>query len=144
MYNRITNCEIQIKLFFDWFPLQPLFLYFPQQAVHSSNYINPLEAPWKYLKNFQFIQHENRRTFAGLYWDPQRLFTLSVHHYDCDVPHRWVQHIASLLNGQRDQSTPLEHFRMQSQTLTLNKVLYLMHLSHTKSSKDCICKLLGN
>ena len=46
---------------------QPLFLYYPQQAVHSSNYINPLEAPWKYLKNFQFIRHNNRRLFAGLY-----------------------------------------------------------------------------
>lgn len=48
-----------------WF--QPLFLYLPHQAVHSSNYIRPLMAPWKYLQNLQFIENENRRLFAGNY-----------------------------------------------------------------------------
>ena len=45
--------------------LQPLFLYMAEQAVHSSNPWKPLEAPWKYVKNFQNIQHNGRRTFAG-------------------------------------------------------------------------------
>ncbi len=40
-------------------------MYLPEQAVHSSNYIRPLEAPWKYLKNLQYIEDGNRKIFAG-------------------------------------------------------------------------------
>ena len=56
-------------------------------------------------KTFSSYNMKIEETFAGLYWDLQRLFTLSVHHCDCDVAHRWVKHIASLLNGKRSKYT---------------------------------------
>ncbi|KAK2184850.1 hypothetical protein NP493_250g02010 [Ridgeia piscesae] len=45
---------------------KPLFLYLPHQAVHSANPSDPLEAPWKYLKQFGHIKHKGRRTFAAM------------------------------------------------------------------------------
>merc|ERR1712004_444399 len=45
---------------------QPLFMYLAHQAVHSGNPITPLEAPWKYVKQFNYIQDEKRRKFAGM------------------------------------------------------------------------------
>ena len=47
-------------------PSQPLFLYLPYQAVHSANYIQPLQAPPDEIKKFSHIQDENRRIFAAM------------------------------------------------------------------------------
>ncbi|KAL9955594.1 hypothetical protein ACROYT_G036936 [Oculina patagonica] len=44
----------------------PLFLYLPYQAVHSANYIQPLQAPPDIVANFTNIEDENRRIFAGM------------------------------------------------------------------------------
>jgi len=46
-------------------PSKPLFLYLPYQAVHSANYIQPLQAPPDEIKKFSNIQDENRRIFAA-------------------------------------------------------------------------------
>lgn len=45
---------------------QPLFLYLPYQAVHSANYIQPLQAPPYEIKKFSSIHDENRRIFAAM------------------------------------------------------------------------------
>ena len=45
---------------------KPLFLYLPYQAVHSANYIQPLQAPPDEIKKFSSIQDENRRIFAAM------------------------------------------------------------------------------
>ncbi|XP_068717714.1 arylsulfatase B-like isoform X2 [Montipora capricornis] len=47
-------------------PSQPLFLYLPYQAVHSANYIQPLQAPPEEIAKFSSIQDENRRIFAAM------------------------------------------------------------------------------
>ena len=47
-------------------PSQPLFLYLPYQAVHSANYIQPLQAPPEEIEKFKDIQDENRRVFAAM------------------------------------------------------------------------------
>lgn len=46
----------------------PLFLYIPQQAVHSGNPKNPtrLQAPWKYVQKFLNMRSSERRLFAGM------------------------------------------------------------------------------
>ena len=45
---------------------KPLFLYLPYQAVHSANYIQPLQAPPEEIAKFSSIQDENRRIFAAM------------------------------------------------------------------------------
>lgn len=48
---------------------KPLFLYLPHQAVHSGNpgvKGTKLQAPWKYLQKFDYIQSEERRRLAGM------------------------------------------------------------------------------
>ena len=45
---------------------KPLFLYLPYQAVHSANYIQPLQASPDEIKKFSSIQDENRRIFAAM------------------------------------------------------------------------------
>ena len=47
-------------------PSQPLFLYLPYQAVHSANYIQPLQAPPGEIAMFSSIENENRRIFAAM------------------------------------------------------------------------------
>ena len=47
-------------------PSKPLFLYLPFQAVHSANYIQPLQAPPDDIKKFSHIEDENRRIFAAM------------------------------------------------------------------------------
>lgn len=47
-------------------PSKPLFLYLPYQAVHSANYIQPLQAPPDEIKKFSNIADENRRIFAAM------------------------------------------------------------------------------
>lgn len=47
-------------------PSQPLFLYLPYQAVHSANYIQPLQAPPSEIKKFSNIEDVNRRIFAAM------------------------------------------------------------------------------
>ena len=47
-------------------PSKPLFLYLPYQAVHSANYIQPLQAPPLAIKKFSNIEDENRRIFAAM------------------------------------------------------------------------------
>ncbi|GAB1600814.1 arylsulfatase J-like [Argonauta hians] len=45
---------------------EPLFLYLPYQAVHSSDTRPYLEAPEKYVKRFPNIQNDKRKVFAGM------------------------------------------------------------------------------
>ncbi|XP_072028594.1 arylsulfatase B-like [Amphiura filiformis] len=47
-------------------PSQPLFLYFPHQAVHSADPDQPLQAPAKYVQRFPTIENEDRRMFAAM------------------------------------------------------------------------------
>ena len=47
-------------------PSKPLFLYLPFQAVHSANFIQPLQAPPNLVKKFSHIEDENRRIFAAM------------------------------------------------------------------------------
>ncbi|XP_027058114.1 arylsulfatase B-like isoform X2 [Pocillopora damicornis] len=47
-------------------PSKPLFLYLPYQAVHSANYIQPIQAPPDEIKKFSHIKDENRRIFAAV------------------------------------------------------------------------------
>ncbi|CAH3038820.1 unnamed protein product [Porites evermanni] len=47
-------------------PSKPLFLYLPFQAVHSANFIQPLQAPPSLIKKFSHIEDENRRIFAAM------------------------------------------------------------------------------
>ena len=47
-------------------PSKPLFLYLPFQAVHSANFIQPLQAPPNLIKKFAHIEDENRRIFAAM------------------------------------------------------------------------------
>ena len=47
-------------------PSKPLFLYLPFQAVHSANFIQPLQAPPNLIKKFSHIEDENRRIFAAM------------------------------------------------------------------------------
>ena len=45
---------------------KPLFLYLPYQAVHSANYIQPIQAPPELVKKFKNISNVDRRTFAAV------------------------------------------------------------------------------
>ena len=47
-------------------PSKPLFLYLPFQAVHSANFIQPLQAPPNLIKKFSHIEDQNRRIFAAM------------------------------------------------------------------------------
>lgn len=49
---------------------KPLFLYLAHLATHSANYYNPLEAPTKTVKKFNYIKNKDRRIFAGLNGSP--------------------------------------------------------------------------
>ena len=42
-----------------------MYLYLAQQAVHSANSWQPLEAPWKYYSQLGHIKDDNRRKYAG-------------------------------------------------------------------------------
>ncbi|XP_001641815.2 arylsulfatase J isoform X2 [Nematostella vectensis] len=44
----------------------PLFLYLPFQAVHSANFIQPLQAPPDLIDKFKNIKDERRRIFAAM------------------------------------------------------------------------------
>ena len=45
---------------------KPLFLYLPYQAVHSANYIQPIQAPPELVNKFKNIDNLDRRTFAAV------------------------------------------------------------------------------
>ena len=45
---------------------KPLFLYLPYQAVHSANFIQPIQAPPELVNKFKNISDVDRRAFAAV------------------------------------------------------------------------------
>lgn len=45
---------------------KPLFMYMAQLAAHTGNKYKPLEAPPEAIGKFKYIEHVNRRTYAGV------------------------------------------------------------------------------
>ncbi|GFY41552.1 arylsulfatase B [Trichonephila inaurata madagascariensis] len=45
---------------------KPLFMYMAQLAAHTGNFYRPLEAPPETVSKFKYIEHVNRRIYAGV------------------------------------------------------------------------------